>query len=138
MKVSQAIETAYKAALKARKNAHSPYSKFKVGAAIQWKKQSEPTVGCNIENASFGATLCAERSAVAHGISRFGKGDMEFVVVVTGEKNATAPCALCLQVLAEFAEDDLPIYLGNEDGIQKKLLLSELLPLPFRAFEKDK
>lgn len=135
MKVSKSVEIALKAALSARKNAHAPYSRFKVGAALQLRGEKEPITGCNVENASFGGTICAERTAIFKAVADHGKLKPEFLVVATNEKNATVPCALCLQVIAEFAKDDLPIYLGNEAGVQKSYKLSDLLPYPFRAFE---
>ncbi len=137
MKVSKAIEAAYKAALKTRNHSHSPYSRFKVGAAVQVKGKSAAITGCNVENASFGATICAERNAIFAAVAEHGKIKPEFIVVVTGEDEATVPCALCLQVLAEFAGDKMPIYLGNEEGIQKSFTLNELLPQPFRAFKGE-
>lgn len=136
MTLSPAVETAYKAALKTRSHAYSPYSKFKVGAALKLKGEDLPVVtGCNVENASFGATVCAERAAIVRAISQYGVKPFECLVVVTGEDTATVPCALCLQVIAEFADDDLPIYLGNEKGIQSSFRLRDLLPKPFRNFK---
>lgn len=137
MKVSKSVETALKAALKARQNAHSPYSRFKVGAALQIKGEKEPITGCNVENASFGATICAERTAIVKAVSEHGKIKPEFLVVATHEKKATVPCAACLQVIAEFCGDNMPVHLGNEDGIQKSYVLRDLLPHPFRAFEGE-
>lgn len=137
MKIPKAVEKAYQVALKSRLHSYSPYSKFKVGAAVQFKGISEPVGGCNIENASYGATVCAERVALWSGHSKQGKAAVEFVVVVTAEKEPTVPCALCLQVLAEFSKDSTPIYLANLKGVQERVLLSELLGRPFRSFVKD-
>ena len=105
MKISKAVEAAYKAALKTRNHSHSPYSRFKVGAAVQLKGKPAAITGCNVENASYGATICAERNAIFAAVAAHGKIKPEFLVVVTGEAEATVPCALCLQVLAEFAGD---------------------------------
>ena len=135
MAISAQVDKAYKAALKARNNAHSPYSRFKVGAALQVAGETEAFGGCNIENASFGGTVCAERVAVFQAVARLGKIKPEFLVVVTNEEKATVPCALCLQVLAEFCSDDMPIYLGNEKSIQKEYRFKDLLPHAFRSFE---
>jgi homotetrameric cytidine deaminase len=135
MAISAQVDKAYKAALKARHHAHSPYSRFKVGAALQVAGETEAVGGCNIENASFGGTVCAERVAVFQAIARLGSIQPEFLVVVTNEEKATVPCALCLQVLAEFCSDDMPIYLGNEKSIQKEYRLKDLLPHAFRSFE---
>lgn len=135
MKVSKNVQNAHKLALAARKNAHAPYSRFKVGAAIKIKGVAEPVVGANVENASFGATMCAERSALFSSIAAFGKVKPEFVVVVTAEQKGTFPCGLCLQVLAEFCTGSVDIYLGNEQEITQHKKFSELLPHAFRAFE---
>jgi len=138
MQIQPDVEKAYKIAMMARSRAHAPYSRFKVGAALKIKESDEAVGGCNVENASFGATFCAERTAVVSAVARFGAFRPEFLVVVTGEKKATVPCALCLQVLAEFCPDDMPVYLGNEQGLLEKKLLKDLLPYPFRAFEAAK
>lgn len=138
MKLTQAVETAYKSALKARLNAHAPYSNFKVGAAFGLKGESKPVAGCNVENASYGGTICAERVALNAAVAQYGKITPEFLVVVTGEAKATVPCALCLQSLAEFCADGMPIYLANEKGIQRQVKLKDLLPEPFRSFKAGK
>jgi homotetrameric cytidine deaminase len=137
MKVSKSVETALKAAIKTRQNAHAPYSRFKVGAALQIKGEKEPITGCNVENASFGATICAERAAILRAIADHGRIKPEFIVVATHEENATVPCANCLQVMVEFCADDMPVYLGNEEGVQKSYFLRDLLPHPFRAFKGE-
>lgn len=137
MKRSNTILAAVKAALKTRKNSYSPYSKFKVGAALKLKGVDQPVTGTNVENASYGGTICAERAAVLRAVAEYGKVKSEFLVVATGEKKATVPCALCLQVLAEFCPDSMPIYLANEKGVQREVRLRDLLPEPFRAFEVD-
>lgn len=135
MKLPIDVENAYQIALKARGRSYSPYSHFAVGAAVQLAGRDVAVSGCNVENASFGATICAERVALHSAVSQFGgKIRPEFIVVVTGEKEATVPCALCLQSMAEFCADDMPVYLGNETAILKKLTLKELLPMPFRSF----
>ncbi|MGE4131110.1 MAG: cytidine deaminase [Bdellovibrionales bacterium] len=135
MQVSESVQRALKAALAARENAHAPYSKFKVGSAVQVKGRPEPLVGCNVENASYGATICAERVALTQAVALHGKSSVEFILVVTDEDSATVPCANCLQVIAELAGDDTPVYLANLKGVQKKYSLKELLPHPFRSFE---
>ncbi len=134
MKLTQAVENAYKSALKARLHSHSPYSRFKVGAALQLRGHVPAVGGCNVENASYGGTVCAERVALHAAVAQFGKIEPEFLVVVTDEEKATVPCALCLQTLAEFCADDFKIYLGNERAIQAEYTLKQLLPHPFRSF----
>ncbi len=135
MKLTKDVQSAFKAALKARQRSHSPYSKFKVGAALKIKGVAEPVTGCNVENASFGATICAERAAIGRAVSEHGRIKPEFLIVVTGEKKPTVPCGLCLQALAEFAGDDMPVYLGNEKAITKIMRFKDLLPNPFRSFK---
>lgn len=137
MQVPKDVQNAHKMALSTRKHSHSPYSGFAVGAAVKLKGVDDPVGGCNVENASFGGTVCAERVALLSAVAQHGKIEPEFIVVATAEEDATVPCAFCLQVLAEFAGDDCQIYLGNEDGIQRLYALKELLPYPFRTFQKD-
>ncbi len=134
MQFPEDVEKAYQAALQVRLNAYAPYSKFAVGAALQIEGESEPIAGCNVENASYGATICAERSAIFQAVARHGRIRPQFIVVVTNEHEATVPCANCLQVMAEFCADETKIYLGNEAGLQKLYALKELLPYPFRNF----
>jgi cytidine deaminase len=117
------------AALDARTRAYAPYSKFKVGAALLG---DEGTVfqGANVENRTYGLTICAERSALVTAVSA-GVKRFEALVVVTDSNPPAAPCGQCRDSLAEFAID-LPILLLNTDGEQSPSDLAELLPQPFR------
>ncbi len=134
MKTEAHVEKAYKIALASRQNSHSPYSKFKVGAALKLADVDLAIGGCNVENVSFGATMCAERTALFAAVAKYGKIRPEFLVVVTGEPKATVPCGLCLQALAEFCPDDMKVYLGNEDAILEQKTFKDFLPFAFRAF----
>ena len=134
MDIPTKVLNALEIARAARANAHVPYSNFKVGAAVQIRGVERAIGGANVENASFGATVCAERIAIMTAVVAHGKPELEFLVVVTDEAEATPPCALCLQVLAEFARDDLPVYLANRRGVRRQHTLAELLPHPFRQF----
>jgi homotetrameric cytidine deaminase len=126
------LEKVWEAAVKAREQAHAPYSGFKVGAALKLVAEEPIFPGCNVENATFGATMCAERNAVFQMVARFGGARKEaFIVLVTDTKQPTVPCALCLQVFAEFFYPHFPIYLANLDGIQERVTLKDLLPRPF-------
>jgi cytidine deaminase len=125
------LDKAFETAVKARENAYAPYSGFKVGAALALKNSEKIFPGCNVENASYGGTICAERTAIVSVIASEGKVDFDFCVVVTGSEPASVPCALCLQVFSEFCSPDFPIYLATPKGIEKKVLLKELLPIPF-------
>ncbi len=116
------------AARQVRKNAYAPYSQFHVGAALLGKS-GRIYVGCNVENASYGLTICAERNAL---FSAVAAGEREFVaLVVAGKDSQVFPCGACRQVLYEFC-DDLPIRIVGEDGTQTETNLRELLPQAFR------
>ncbi|TVQ39606.1 MAG: cytidine deaminase [Spirochaetaceae bacterium] len=125
------LEQAVSAAARARDNAYAPYSGFTVGAAIKVVDDDTFYVGCNVENASYGGTICAERSAIVHMVSRRGRSPVEYVVVLTGAEPPSVPCAICLQVLTEFCAADTPIHLADAEGVRRTLLLRELLPQPF-------
>lgn len=102
----------------ARNNAYSPYSEKKVGAAIALVKGGAFS-GCNIENVSFGGTVCAERVAVWKALSENPGARISEVVVVTDEKTPWSPCGFCRQVLAEFAAPGMRVHLANMNGIAK-------------------
>lgn len=135
--LAPSVQLAYGLALATRKNSYSPYSRFKVGAAVKLVGIESSVGGCNVENASYGATICAERVAFQSAIAQYGSIHPEFIVIVTGELQATVPCALCLQAMAEFCKDDFVVYLANETSIVNQYLLKDLLPYPFRSFQKD-
>lgn len=124
------LDELLKHAKKARKNAYAPYSKYKVGAAIA-TKSGKIFAGCNVENASFGATICAERGAVMQMVAA-GETDIAAVAVVT--EDGGSPCGMCRQVLSEFTKD-APIAFVNldeKDGeIGKVMSLADLLPYQF-------
>ena len=110
------------------KMAYIPYSKFPVGAALECEDGTVYT-GCNIENAAYGPSVCAERVAVFKAVS---EGRRKFVrIAVAGDTNDfCAPCGVCRQVLHEFAPD-LEVILVNRDGKTKELTLPDLLPYSF-------
>lgn len=129
--MTAAVDQAYQLALAARDHSYSPYSRFKVGAALKLKGRDVFYSGTNVENASYGGTICAERSAVVSAIANQGHVAFDFIVVVTDMTPASLPCAFCLGVLAEFCPPDFPIYLANLRGIEKQVTLRDLLPHPF-------
>ncbi|MEO8878498.1 MAG: cytidine deaminase [Polyangiaceae bacterium] len=119
------------AAKRARKNAYAPYSNYLVGAALL-TKSGKIFAGCNFENASYGACICAERNAVGQMIAA-GEREPVACVVVTGGNQPGSPCGICRQVLAEFAAD-MPVILVNEfkgGEMRRDTSLSALLPDAF-------
>lgn len=116
------------AAKKAMKNAYCPYSRFKVGAALLTKGGKVYT-GTNIENASYGLTNCAERTAVYKAVSEGEKKFTALAVVSSGKRQAY-PCGACLQVMREFSRD-IDIITGTKHGKYRVKKISELLPMPF-------
>ena len=118
------------AARTARRKAHAPYSGFQVGAAVL-DETGRVHAGCNVENASFGLTICAERSAVTAAVTA-GAHAILAVAVVTSSRPPAAPCGACRQVLAEFANDDALVLLAGPTGSPVERRLGELLPDAFR------
>jgi len=118
------------AATLARTRAHARYSGFKVGAALE-TADGDVVTGCNIENATYGLTLCAERVALVKALSD-GHGVFTRIVIVADTENPTPPCGPCRQLLWEYC-GDIDVILANLDQTTATLRLSELLPMPFDA-----
>ena len=110
------------------KNAHAPYSKYQVGAALLC---TDGTVfaGCNVENASFGLTNCAERTAIFSAIAA-GKKEFQAIAISASSFPVPFPCGACRQVLVEFCRPDFPVYVAHDDGYSTTTL-SDLLPNSF-------
>lgn len=125
------LNHAHKLAVQAQARAYAPYSKFRVGSALKIKGKEQWVQGCNVENSSYGGTVCAERISVFSAVSQHGENDFEYIVLVTDTKEGDLPCAMCLQILSEFVGPDFPVYSGNKEKIVKKFLFKELLPHPF-------
>ena len=124
-----------RAAFRARTFAYTPYSHFKVGAAILGEKGGIYT-GCNVENASLGLTICAERNACT---TMVAQGETRIAAVAIyggGTAGEAAPCGACRQFMLEFADETLqaPIYLAGADGSVAETSFRELCPYPFRSF----
>ncbi|HET9597347.1 MAG TPA: cytidine deaminase [Anaeromyxobacteraceae bacterium] len=117
-----------RAARAARRRAYAPYSRFAVGAAV--RAGGRLFEGANVENASYGLTLCAERNAVA-AAALAGARRLEAVAVASGTSPPTPPCGACLQSLAEFAGPELPVVLAGKGGAVVETTLGELLPRGF-------
>lgn len=116
-------------ALKAMENAYAPYSGFKVGAAILCSDKKAYT-GCNIENSSYGASNCAERTAIFKAVSE-GEREFEKIAIVSSSGDFTFPCGICRQVLSEFMYDKTVVLFSEKDGI-REFKVKELLPEAFR------
>jgi cytidine deaminase len=116
------------AAREAQKQAYAPYSNYRVGAAVRGDN-GKIYPGANVENASYGLSICAERNAVSAAILD-GVRKIVGVAVVTASSPPVAPCGMCRQTLAEFA-DDMPVALSNEHGERRDTTLRELLPMAF-------
>lgn len=116
-------------AVRVRENAHSPYSKIRVGAALR-SKDGRIFTGCNVENASYGLTLCAERSAVVKAVSE-GVREFSAIAITTNRENALMPCGACRQVLFEFAPK-LRVLVVGTSGKRREISLDQLLPEAFR------
>ncbi|WP_050782834.1 cytidine deaminase [Eremococcus coleocola] len=115
------------------KNAYVPYSHFPVGASLLMK-DGKVITGVNVENVSFGATNCAERSAIFTAISQgYKKGDIKAIAVAGETEDYLPPCAICRQVMVEFCEPDTPVYLTRHDQSIHETSVSGLVPY---AFEK--
>jgi cytidine deaminase len=122
-----------KAAAQVRELAHAPYSGYSVGAALL-VGSGRVFAGCNVENASYGLAVCAERSAIVQMVAA-GERDPIAIVVITRGPVVGSPCGMCRQTLAEFAGDDLPVRLlcATDPADAKVVTLGELLPDAFRA-----
>ncbi|MFN7454710.1 MAG: cytidine deaminase [Pseudobdellovibrionaceae bacterium] len=128
------LKTLHKEAVKVLKNAYSPYSKKRVGSALVTEK-GHIFSGCNIENASYGGTVCAERVAIFKAVSESAMKQIRHIVVVTEEKKPWTPCGFCRQVIAEFGHPtNTLIHVANRERIVQTFSLGELLP---EAFHKS-
>ncbi|MGX7014291.1 cytidine deaminase [Vagococcus silagei] len=121
-------------AREALQKAYVPYSEFPVGAALV-ASDGKVYTGCNIENASFGLTNCAERTAIFKAVSE-GVTEFQHLVVIGRTKEPISPCGACRQVLVEFCSPDMPVTLCNLDGKVKETTIKELLPYSFVEVEK--
>ena len=118
-------------AKEASKNTYSPYSKFPVGACVV-TPSGKTFIGTNVENASFGATICAERSAIMNMVVN-GEREIEAIAIYSPKMKMCTPCGICRQVIAEFKlkNGTTHIVLEGEDGEPKAFTLEEILPLGF-------
>jgi cytidine deaminase len=124
-------ERLFAAAGEARTRAHVPYSRFPVGAAALYA-DGAIVAGCNVENASYGLTLCAERNALARAVAEGHRGLVALAIVVDTPEPCP-PCGMCRQVMAEFGAPTLPVRSRTPQGGEARYSLQELLPHAFTA-----
>ena len=131
---NKTLQAMRRAARAVRRRAYAPYSGFQVGAAVL-TAGGRIFTGANVENASYGLTVCAERAAV---LAAVAAGERRLRAVLIVAPRAAPPCGACRQVLAEFAAPDCPIYLSEPTGraAPKRLRLEELLPLAFKISKR--
>ena len=115
------------AACNVREQAYAPYSNFLVGAAVQ-AGSGEVYTGANVENASYGLTICAERAAIAKAVSA---GERSITAVAVCTENGVSPCGACRQVISEFAAAECPVYIVTAEGSGRATTMAQLLPQSF-------
>lgn len=122
------------AALEARKHAYAPYSNFTVGASVL-TENGEVFTGCNIENVSYGATVCAERVAIFKAISA-GHKSIKALAVVADHPEPISPCGICRQAMSEFGSD-ADVLMANTKGHTRTTNMKELLPITFELLKRE-
>ena len=125
------VEKLIEFADQARENAYTPYSHFRVGAALLCEDGTIYT-GCNIENAAYGPSNCAERTAVFKAVSE-GKRRFRAIAIIGDSQDITSPCGVCRQVLSEFCGPEFVIIMCNTQKQYRQATLGELLPYSFGA-----
>mgnify|MGYP001568965644 CR=1 FL=1 len=131
--LTPACRKLYRNAQVVRRNAHAPYSRFKVGAALR-DARGRIHIGCNVENASFSGTQCAERTALTAMVTS-GCKEFKEMVIVTDTPHGCPPCGFCRQVMSEFAGNpkETLVHIANLSGVLHTVTLAELLPHAFDA-----
>nr|WP_243047589.1 cytidine deaminase [Dyella sp. RRB7] len=132
MSVQVAPDVLLTMARQAREQAYAPYSRFLVGAALV-TRDGRHFSGCNVENASYGLCNCAERTALFTAVAAGCKpGDFEALAVIGDTQGPISPCGACRQVMAELCREDMPVWLGNLNGVVQETTVGALLPGSFR------
>lgn len=122
-------------AIEARKNSYSPYSNFKVGAAVLGEDDNI-YLGCNVENASYGATNCAERTAIFNAIAN-GNRQIKAIALIGDTKTYTYPCGICRQVIVEFSDENTDIIIVKNENEYLVKKVEEILPGAFTKKDLD-
>lgn len=132
MSVQVAPDVLLTMARQAREQAYAPYSRFLVGAALV-TRDGRHFSGCNVENASYGLCNCAERTALFTAVAAGCRpGDFEALAVIGDTQGPISPCGACRQVMAELCREDMPVWLGNLNGVVQETTVGALLPGSFR------
>jgi cytidine deaminase len=124
------LDALLKAAVKARKYAHAPYSGYKIGAAVRMQDGRVYT-GANVENASYGGTVCAERTAIWKAVTEGSKTPILEIMIVSDQKDPWPPCGMCRQVICEFGTPDTKVWIANTRKVVKAFTFGELFPEAF-------
>lgn len=122
-------------AISMKKKAYAPYSKFRVGAAILGKSL-KIYGGCNIENSSFGLTICAERVSIGTALS-CGERKLKGIAIATDSLDFVPPCGACRQVLSEFCDKKFDVILVNKNGMIKEMSIGEIFPFAFQLRNRN-
>ncbi|KAI9483952.1 MAG: cytidine deaminase [Benjaminiella poitrasii] len=121
----------FKLAIEAKETSYSPYSKFRVGAALL-AEDGTFFKGCNVENASYGAAICAERTAYVKAVSE-GHQKFRALAVSTDQADFVSPCGICRQFISEFSSTSMPVFFLNKKGESKEFTVGQLLPFAFTS-----
>jgi cytidine deaminase len=124
------LETLFKAAVEARKKAYAPYSKYHIGSAVR-TADGKVFSGSNVENASYGGTVCAERTAIWKAVTEGAEMPLKEVMVVSDQKDPWPPCGMCRQVISEFGGPKTKIWIANTKEVVKVFNFDEIFPEAF-------
>ena len=127
------LAEAFRLAWVARDRAYAPYSRFAVGAAVYLPEHAAFVTGVNVENVSYGATICAERAALVRSVAEFGRSIIGLIAIVSALEPPITPCGMCLQVLQEFGNPETVVWAESPAGHRASYLLAELLPQAFHT-----
>lgn len=130
------LESLFQLAFDAQKQSHSPYSHFKVGAAVL-TPSGEVFSGCNVESAAYPLGQCAEATAIGNMVTQ-GHKRISHIVIASPNEDFCFPCGGCRQKIAEFAPDDTPVTMVSQSGATHQTTIGELLPNAFRAHDLEK
>ena len=124
------VEFLFKKAVAARKNAYAPYSGYKIGAAVQMA-DGKVFTGANVENASYGGTVCAERTAIWKAITEGAQVPLKEIMIISDQIDPWPPCGICRQVISEFGTADTKVWIANTKKVVKAFTFEEIFPEAF-------